>query len=91
MAVQLHDASMSIECMDMISISFYMRGGGGCIMDRFQCRSFVLTPTDGSITNIWLVQNGTKCGTNQVHIIFPFCSSVRIEKLLYKHFTIAFQ
>ncbi|KAL5475659.1 hypothetical protein EMCRGX_G025502 [Ephydatia muelleri] len=30
------------------------------------CKSFVLTPSDGSITNIWLVQNGTKCGTNQI-------------------------
>eukprot|EP00731_Ephydatia_muelleri_P029656 Em0021g179a len=29
-------------------------------------RSFVVTPSDGSITNIWLVQNGTKCGTNQI-------------------------
>ena len=31
-------------------------------------RSFIVTPSDGSITNIWLVQNGTKCGTNQVRI-----------------------
>ena len=66
------------DCMDMISISCHMRGGG-CIMDCCQCRSFVLTPSDGSITNKWLVQNGTKCGTNQVHIIFTFCSNVRIE------------
>ncbi|KAL5475508.1 hypothetical protein EMCRGX_G025332 [Ephydatia muelleri] len=30
------------------------------------CKSFVVTPSDGSVTNIWLVQNGTKCGTNQI-------------------------
>ena len=32
-------------------------------------RSFLVTPSDGSITNIWLVQNGTKCGIDQVRII----------------------
>ena len=39
-------------------------------------RSFVVTPSDGSITNIWLVQNGTKCGTNQVRSrVFVSCSN----------------
>ena len=58
------------QCTDMGIYKLHknLLCGVNCILNCCQFRSFIFTPSDGSITNIWLVQNGTKCENNKVHM-----------------------